>query len=141
METLIFLFLIIYSKLIATVADVSTVVLHKKDLEITGPIIFFNGAAQTSLPYDPASYDTDTEKWNITLGAGVVLNQTAESSLMISFTGKLNDEMKGFYRSYYMEKGEKVWMASTQFQQTDARRAFPCFDVSLKFQTMYKFLL
>lgn len=132
MEKQKLLFLIIYSKLIAMVADVSTVVLHKKDLEIVGQITFFNGATSTFLNYDPASYDTDTEKWNISLGVGAVLSQTADSYLLISFTGKLNDEMKGFYRSYYMEKGEKVWMASTQFQQTDARRAFPCFDVSLE---------
>lgn len=114
------------------VDNVGAIVLHKKDLEIEG-ISFKNGDADpTSLTYDAESYDSDTDKWTISLGVGTVLSRTVDSILTISFTGKLNDEMKGFYRSYYWEKGVKVWMASTQFQQTDARRAFPCFDVSFE---------
>ncbi|KAL6057849.1 Aminopeptidase [Balamuthia mandrillaris] len=45
------------------------------------------------------------------------------------FTGILNDKMKGFYRSKYTNaKGEEAFMAVTQFEATDARRAFPCWD-------------
>ncbi|KAL7288625.1 hypothetical protein TKK_0017359 [Trichogramma kaykai] len=49
--------------------------------------------------------------------------------LNISYKGNLRDDMKGFYRSYYInEKGEKKWLLSTQFEPSYARRAFPCFD-------------
>ncbi|XP_023949404.1 aminopeptidase N [Bicyclus anynana] len=48
--------------------------------------------------------------------------------LNITFTGILNDNLHGFYRSMYEEKKEKRWIAVTQFQATDARRAFPCWD-------------
>ena len=50
-------------------------------------------------------------------------------SLEITFTGTLNDKMHGFYRSTYKDpNGEEKVMATTQFEATDARRAFPCWD-------------
>ena len=36
--------------------------------------------------------------------------------------------MRGFYRSTYVVDGKESVMATTQFEATDARRAFPCFD-------------
>ncbi|CAK1546276.1 unnamed protein product [Leptosia nina] len=48
--------------------------------------------------------------------------------LNITYTGILNDNLHGFYRSSYEEKKDKRWIAVTQFQATDARRAFPCWD-------------
>ena len=52
---------------------------------------------------------------------------TIKLSLYIS--GKLNDQLRGFYRSTYTkENGEKEFLATTQFEATDARRAFPCWD-------------
>ena len=49
--------------------------------------------------------------------------------LYVPWTGNLNDELAGFYRSSYIdEDGEKKYIATTQFEATDARRALPCFD-------------
>ncbi|KAI4503437.1 hypothetical protein M0802_001659 [Mischocyttarus mexicanus] len=68
-------------------------------------------------------------------------------SLYTKFTGIINDELMGFYRSSYTNNdGEKVWLVTTQFQATYARQAFPCWDepslkatfnVSIKHQTNY----
>lgn len=50
-------------------------------------------------------------------------------NLNIKFTGILNDKMKGFYRTKYVnEKNEQVYAAVTQFEPTDARKCFPCWD-------------
>ena len=52
-----------------------------------------------------------------------------EWRLHLSFQGKLNDQLRGFYRSTYKDKsGTMQTMAATQFEATDARRAFPCWD-------------
>ncbi len=49
--------------------------------------------------------------------------------LRLAFTGTLNDKLRGFYRSSYKDPtGEARLMAATQFEATDARRAFPCWD-------------
>ena len=51
------------------------------------------------------------------------------ATLRIVFSGTLNDQMAGFYRSEYKSvEGEKRIMASTQFEALDARRCFPCWD-------------
>lgn len=46
----------------------------------------------------------------------------------VQFTGKVQTNMAGFYKSAYTENGVTKNMLSTQFEATDARRAFPCLD-------------
>ena len=48
--------------------------------------------------------------------------------LAIDYQGLINDKMAGFYRSQYRHQGETRYIAVTQFQESDARRAFPCQD-------------
>ena len=49
--------------------------------------------------------------------------------LDLAFTGVLNDRLCGFYRSTLLDPdGTTHAIATTQFQATDARRCFPCFD-------------
>ena len=51
------------------------------------------------------------------------------ASLSVQFTGILNDQLRGFYRSQYTDAdGATRYLATTQFEPTDARRAFPCWD-------------
>lgn len=49
-------------------------------------------------------------------------------NLSFNFSGKLNEKMSGFYKSSYKINDETRYMGVTQFEPTDARRAFPCFD-------------
>lgn len=49
--------------------------------------------------------------------------------LSIVYSGFLNNQMAGFYRSGYTDiAGQAKIMASTQFESLDARRCFPCVD-------------
>jgi puromycin-sensitive aminopeptidase len=55
--------------------------------------------------------------------------QPGRWELDIEFSGILNDKLHGFYRSTYKDgSGQEKTLASTQFESTDARRAFPCWD-------------
>lgn len=62
----------------------------------------------------------------------IVLGQTIKAGskgrLNVDFAGIVNDKMAGFYRSSYQLDGKQKYMVSTQFEATDARRAFPCWD-------------
>jgi puromycin-sensitive aminopeptidase len=70
--------------------------------------------------------DEGTERL-IVVPANTVDAGTAE--LTIAFEGVLNDKLRGFYRSTYLDDdGVEQVIACTQMQATDCRRAFPCWD-------------
>lgn len=70
------------------------------------------------------SVDSKKEELRITLP----LEMVGRIALKIDYLGEINDRMAGFYRSKYMSGGEEKHIAVTQFEESDARRAFPCFD-------------
>lgn len=112
----------------ATKANIREIVLHSFDLEISSYSI-----GGQILPYNASYYNEQYNKWTIPIPAalnGGILSNSVDTTLKIEYVGFMRDDMYGFYRSYYVENGKKVWMATTQFQPDHARRAFPCFDVS-----------
>ena len=101
---------------------VKEITLHSKELEIISASLML-GKKQVSA--DAISYDekaeTATFHFEEKIPAGKI-------KLALAFTGVLNDTMRGFYRSRYVVDGKERFMATTQFESTDARQAFPCFD-------------
>ena len=70
--------------------------------------------------------DEETERATVTLAREAPLGA---ATLHLRFSSVLNDQMRGFYRSTYAAPdGSTRRMATTQFEATDARRAFPCWD-------------
>jgi aminopeptidase N len=55
---------------------------------------------------------------------------TGEHELALQFSGKINPQGQGLFYARYQEEGtnEKKIMLGTQFEATDARRMFPCWD-------------
>jgi puromycin-sensitive aminopeptidase len=52
-----------------------------------------------------------------------------DATLHVAYTGRINDDLRGFYRSTFTDaEGQQRVIATTQFESTDARRAFPCWD-------------
>jgi aminopeptidase N len=60
----------------------------------------------------------------------ITLPQAIEGEfvLRVDYAGRINDQMAGFYRSRYLKEGREYFIAVTQFQESDARRALPCMD-------------
>jgi puromycin-sensitive aminopeptidase len=57
------------------------------------------------------------------------LLEPGPATIAVTFTGVLNDMLRGFYRSVFTDDaGRQHTLATTQFEAADARRAFPCFD-------------
>lgn len=84
-------------------------------------------ATKASVSVTDISYDKKSEVAKLSLPEEIPGEGTAY--LTIKFSGVMNNEMAGFYRSAYKNpEGKDDWMYSTQFESCDARRAFPCFD-------------
>lgn len=97
-----------------------TITLHSKEIEIITADIS-HGKEKV---FAKISYDKKQETVTFTFPKFV----EKKVKLTIVFRGILNDKMRGFYRSRYNIGNKEYHMATTQFEATDARRAFPCFD-------------
>ena len=103
---------------------VSAVSLNAIELDVTwGELTPAGGGA-----ISPSGITLDEEMETVTFAFDREIPAGA-ASLAIRFTGTLNDQLRGFYRSRYTTpEGEERYLATTQFEATDARRAFPCWD-------------
>lgn len=95
----------------------ATVVLNAAELEFQEASISTGGTDQKATVSKDAANEQATLTVAKELAAGLV-------EIHIRFSGVLNDKLRGFYLS----KSAKRNYAVTQFEATDARRAFPCFD-------------
>ena len=100
------------------------IIVNAIELQIPhGEVILPDG---TTLPARDIALDEDSETATFTFGQNI---PPGTASLHIRFDGTLNDQLRGFYRSQYTgPDGQPRHMATTQFEATDARRAFPCWD-------------
>ena len=108
-------------------APTDTIACNALDLDILaaelteGPL--FDGAA---LGVTGVALDAETERVTFTLERTLL---PGEAHLRVRFNGQLNDKLRGFYRSTFTDTdGVEQVIATTQFEATDARRAFPCWD-------------
>ncbi|WP_420432329.1 M1 family metallopeptidase [Candidatus Poriferisocius sp.] len=98
---------------------VGEIVLNAAELEIAGGDL--NEVALAGI-----DYDEEHERAVLRLGEPV---SPGPARLSLTFTGTLNDQLRGFYRSTFTDDdGDERVIATTQFESTNARRAFPCWD-------------
>ena len=107
------------------VRSTSEVTLHIKDITI------YENSVQVANHIDIVTghgYDAAREFYIIYLNKELTPGSTIRVS--IDFLANLNDNLSGFYRSSYYDSisGTTKFMAVSDFEAPDARRAFPCFD-------------
>jgi len=103
--------------------SVTSFALNAKELELSGASVTVAG--QTYVSGAP-SFDEEYETATFTFDAAL---PTGAAVATITFTGILNDQLHGFYRSTYTDNnGVSHTIATTQFESHDARKAFPCWD-------------
>ncbi len=94
-----------------------SITLNAIQIDFQSLAIYPNGPEQTgTVSLDPAKQQA-TFTFPKTVPAG-------NATIKIHYAGILNNELRGFYLS----KTARRSYAVTQFEATDARRAFPCFD-------------
>uniref|UniRef100_A0A673X4I4 Aminopeptidase n=1 Tax=Salmo trutta TaxID=8032 RepID=A0A673X4I4_SALTR len=103
--------------------DTSTIILHSKDLQIAkAELLAPEGPGSLPVLEYPAFHQ-------LALMSDVLLVRGGMYKVRLEFSANLSDSFHGFYKSSYRTtKGEVRFMASTQFEATSARAAFPCFD-------------
>ena len=108
---------------VAVREPVSEIVMNAVDLDITGGYLSRGRRADRDLRGPARRGDRARASG---LGAEA---EPGDWTLHLDFRGELNDKLVGFYRSTYQgpDGGTEV-IATTHFEATDARRAFPSWD-------------
>jgi puromycin-sensitive aminopeptidase len=102
---------------------VREVVLNALELELHSAVLTDSSGRQQEAV---VTLDEDLERATLAFATPLA---TGEATLTITSTGTINDRLRGFYRSTYTDAdGVERVIATTQFESTDARRAFPCWD-------------
>ena len=106
------------------VESVRQVALNATELDITSATMV--SADGVEYAASGISYEESKERATFSFDAELA---PGAWKLHTSFNGILNDNLHGFYRSTYKDAdGNEQVIATTQFEATDARRAFPCWD-------------
>jgi puromycin-sensitive aminopeptidase len=108
---------------IAVHVDASTreIALHAQDLRIA------DARLRTDVHGRALTVALDPEAARLVLTASEPL-APGRAVVDIEFSGSLNQQMKGLYQARAVVDGVEERYAFTQFEPTDARRCFPCFD-------------
>jgi len=105
------------------VEETSSFEVNAIDIEITNAYLIDSNESQISLDCE---YLRDLERISFisknTLSIG-------SYSLKLEFTSNITNDLKGFYKSQFLDlNNNEKWLATTQFEPTSARNAFPCWD-------------
>ncbi|XP_028270361.1 endoplasmic reticulum aminopeptidase 1-like [Parambassis ranga] len=103
--------------------DTKTIILHAKNMQISSVLLL---APEGVKPLQVLEYPRYHQ---LALQSDSVLTKGRKYEVQLQFAANLSDSFHGFYKSSYRSSsGEIRVMASTQFEATFARGAFPCFD-------------
>jgi aminopeptidase N len=103
-------------------SPVHQLVLNGLELKIEGASV--DGK---ELPLPAIKTDNEKELLSLTLPSELA---AGDHALTLRFTGKINQQGQGLFYMRYQEQGSgaRKVMLGTQFEATDARRFFPCWD-------------
>ncbi len=104
--------------------NIKEITLHSKDLDIETVKIIGKGKDNEQFAHK-ISYNIKNETATFYFKKEI---KKGSYELSVVFSGIISDTLRGFYKSKYHLNGEEKHIATTQFEATDARRAFPCFD-------------
>ncbi|XP_061528117.1 endoplasmic reticulum aminopeptidase 1b [Phycodurus eques] len=103
--------------------DTKAIVLHAKQLKI------FNVKLKTPEGVRSLQVVENSIYQQLALLSDEVITRGVDYEVHMEFSAKLSDSYHGFYKSSYRtSSGQLRILASTQFEATFARAAFPCFD-------------
>ena len=102
--------------------SVQFIPLHARDMTITGHRVLRDGK---EIEHNEVIFEkNDFYIFNLTN-----VMEPGSIHLLMDFNYTLREDLTGFYRSSFIdENGNRHYLGTTQFEPTNARKAFPCFD-------------
>jgi puromycin-sensitive aminopeptidase len=102
----------------------SSIVLNAKELEVSD--VRVSSPDGTSVDVTGVELDDGSERLTISLAEPIT---EGPWTLHLAFAAPLNERLVGYYRSTFTDDdGVDRTIATSHFEATDARRAFPCWD-------------
>ena len=90
------------------------------DLVLNSAEVEIKSASVDGTAVESISYDEEMERATLTLSSPL---DPGEHRLEIEHVGRINDQLRGLYQAFYVDKdGESHPIATSQCQSTDARR-------------------
>ncbi|XP_055901791.1 uncharacterized protein LOC129938333 [Eupeodes corollae] len=106
------------------VKSTQTIILHVKDLNINY-VSLINVPSSNTV----TSFELDKEREFLIVHTSEIIPEGSNVSLLILFDGQMEGKIVGLYSSSYTkEDGSLKTIATSKFEPTYARQAFPCFD-------------
>ncbi|KXJ84068.1 hypothetical protein RP20_CCG020962 [Aedes albopictus] len=103
------------------------IVINSRGLDIaTGTLFHVENGELVELEQPIQAYDEQTEQLTFQCSSTLDLGSYV---LTVDYTGQLQTSGSGFFRRFYRdENNNRHYLATTQFEPTRARMAFPCYD-------------
>ncbi|KAJ7046577.1 leucyl aminopeptidase [Mycena alexandri] len=108
--------------------ETSAIELNVNDLDLGSATIYSDGLQSEQLQ---SGQTIDKDQQRVTFTFPQALPTGSKAQLKVAFNGLLRDSMTGYYISTWEQDGQTKNYALTQFEPTDARTAFPCWDEPL----------
>lgn len=127
-----------HSQLVGGENQSHNITLHINEIKIYENTVKVQDEAGNDIPVAGHGYDKAREFYVVKL-KDQLKKDNHKLSVTMAFLGDLNDDLSGFYRSLYVNAvtNQTHYIAASQMEATDARRALPCFDepaMKAKFQ-------
>ncbi|XP_067616539.1 aminopeptidase N-like [Eurosta solidaginis] len=120
--------------LLTATEDTRTIVVHA--LRLGGFLATIKSADETNAAEYAMNWSYEQEREFLSLtpqDTNINFNKGTNWTLTIAYIGEINTYGAGFYMPTYKDSMNKIhYMAITQFEATNARLAFPCYDEPAK---------
>ncbi|KAI9751636.1 MAG: hypothetical protein M4579_005983 [Chaenotheca gracillima] len=107
-------------------SETTSISLNTLEIDVLSSKVTSGSEVVASSP--TVTYDESTQTTKVSFDKALAAGSKAQ--LTQTFRGTLNANMAGFYRASWTDEksGKTKYIATTQMEPTDARRAFPSFD-------------
>ncbi|XP_045619599.1 endoplasmic reticulum aminopeptidase 1 isoform X2 [Procambarus clarkii] len=110
---------------LTTIEETTAIIIHGNELNVSQ----YSLENKYGKPIEILKFLVYPPHQQLYLGLSEILRRGSNYTLKMSFETTLKEALEGFYLSSYVDSdGEKRYIATTHFEPTSARSAFPCFD-------------